>query len=163
MGVSMQKSIYRLDQIFKCEIMPHDLDTLKFLSQDIDSLAHLYPEIKAWYWNVFAKGFVGDEREILLAKDNLGQLAGFSLLKNSLFEKKICTFYILPEFRESGLGKRFLPLAIEMVGEKEVGITVSESVNSSLSPLLLSHDFVIENVETNLYLPNQKEFLYKLA
>lgn len=163
MGVSMQKSMYRLDQFFKCEVMSHDFNTLKFLSQDIEALTYLYPEIKKWYWNVFATGFAGDEREIVLAKDNSGQLAGFSLLKNSYFEKKICTFYILPEFRESGLGKKLLPLAIELVGEKNVGITVSESANSSLNPLLSSNDFVIENIETGLYLPNQKEFIYKLA
>lgn len=163
MGVGMQKSMYRLDQFFKCEVMPHDFDTLKFLSQDIEALSHLYPEIHSWYWNIFATGFARDEREIVLAKDNFGQLAGFSLLKNSYCEKKICTFYILPEFRESGLGKKLLPFAIDLVGEKHVGITVSESVNNSLTPLLLSNDFVIENIETGLYLPNQKEFFYKLA
>lgn len=163
MGVGMQKSMYRLDQFFKCEVMPHDFNTLNFLNQDIEALTYLYPEIKKWYWNVFAKGFAKNEREIVLAKDIFGQLAGFSLLKKSYLEKKICTFYILPEFRESGLGKKLLPVAIELVGEKNVGITVSESVNSSLKPLLSSNDFVVENIETGLYLPEQKEFIYKLA
>lgn len=142
--------------------MPHDLKTLKYLNQDIETLSHLYPEIKLWYWNVFAKGFFRGEREILFAKDSLGKLAGFSLLKNSDYEKKICTFYILPEFRESNLGKKLLPIAIDLVGSKEVGITVSEVVSSTLTPLLSSYDFEIEKIEKNLYIAESKEFFYRL-
>lgn len=159
----MHKSMYRLDNNFKCELMPRDRNTLKLLNQDIEALAYFYPEIKKWYWNIFAKGFLTDEREVLVAKDSFGQFAGFSLLKNSLFEKKICTFFILPEFRESSLGKKLMPVAIGMLGEQAVGITVSESVNSSLSPLLSMNGFVVENTEIGLYLPKQKEFLYQLA
>lgn len=158
----MQNSIYRLDQFFECKVMIHDRETLKFLGQDIEALAYLYPEIKSWYWNTFAKGFEGHEREILIATEKSGQLAGFSLLKNTFFEKKICTFYILPEFRESGLGRKLLPVAIDIIGGKEVGITVSESVDKSLNPLLLNSGFEVENIESGLYLPHQKEIFYKL-
>jgi|SRR5690606_34984634 len=163
MGWVMQKSMYQLDNNFKCELMPHDLNTLKFLNQDIEALAYLYPEIKEWYWNVFAMGFASNEREVLIAKDSSGQFAGFSLLKNSQFEKKICTFYILPEFRESGLAKQLMPVSIEMLGQKNIGITVSESVDGILNRLLSANDFVVENTEIGLYLPTQKEFIYKLA
>ncbi|MND81937.1 hypothetical protein D3C80_737490 [compost metagenome] len=162
MGVSMQNSIYQLDQFFECEIMTHDHETLKFLGQDIETLAYLYPEIKSWYWNIFAKGFEGHEREILIAKEKSGQLAGFSLLKNTFFEKKICTFYILPEFRESGLGRKLLPVAIDVIGGKDIGITVSESVDKFLKPLLLSNGFEFESIESGLYLPQHKEIFYKL-
>lgn len=159
----MNKNIYRLDKNFTSEVMPHDLKTLKYLNQDIEALSHLYPEIHWWYWGVFAKGFAMNERKILFAKDNTGQLAGFSLLKNSYFEKKICTFYILPEFRESNLGTKFLPIAVDLVGGKDVGITVSEAVNKSLNPLLSAYDFEIENIKTGLYLPKNKEIFYKLC
>ncbi|MGI1793983.1 GNAT family N-acetyltransferase [Acinetobacter variabilis] len=158
----MKKSIYQLDKIFKYEIMSNDFEALKFLRQDVEALSYLYPEIKKWYWNVFANGFLKAERKILLAKESSGQLAGFSLLKNDLFEKKICTFYILPEYRESGLGRKLLPIAISMVGEKNVGITVSESVDASLNPLLSLNGFEIERIEPDLYLPKTKEIIYKL-
>lgn len=162
MGVDMQKSMYRLDKVFKCEIMKHNFQTLKLLNQDIDSLSYLYPEIKSWYWNTFAKGFAFHKREIIVARDNFGNLAGFSLLKNCSSEKKICTFFILPEFRESGLGKKLLPVCIDTIGNKQVGITVSETINSSLNSLLLKNNFEIENIESGLYLPNSKEIFYKL-
>ena len=159
----MLKSMYLLSNNFKCELMQRNCDTLKFLTQDIDALSYLYPEIKIWYWNTFAKGFARDERAVLLATDIYGKPAGFSLLKNSYSEKKICTFYIFPEYRESSLGKKLLPVAIGLLDEDEIGITVSESVNQSLQPLLSSNSFVIESIETGLYLPKQKEFIYKLA
>lgn len=160
--MSMQNSIYQLDQFFECEIMSHNLETLKFLGQDIETLAYLYPDIKSWYWSIFAKGFEGHEREVLIARENSGQLAGFSLLKNTFFEKKICTFYILPEFRESGLGRKLLPLAIDVIGGKDIGITVSDPVDKSLKPLLLSNGFEFESIESGLYLPQHKEIFYKL-
>lgn len=158
----MKRKFYRLDNFFECEVMSHDFETLKFLCQDIETLSYLYPEIKSWYWNVFAKGFACNQRDILIAREKNGQLAGFSLLKNTACERKICTFYIFPEFRESGLGRKLLPVAIDMVGGKGIGITVSEAVNCSLNPLLSKFGFEIESVETGLYLPKQKELIYKL-
>lgn len=157
------KSIYRLDNLFKYEVISNDFEALNFLRQDVESLSYLYPDIKQWYWKVFAAGFLHAQRKIILATEVSGELAGFCLLKHDLFEKKICTFYVCPEYRESGLGRKLLPVAVDTLGEKDIVITVSESVNSSLSPLLLQNNFEIENIESGLYLPKSKEIFYNLG
>lgn len=164
MGVVMKKMIYRLDKSFKLELMQsRDLTSLKFLCQDIEKLSYLYPNIKHWYWHIFAQGFLGNEREIVCVYDNSNnELAGFALLKRAMLEKKICTFYILPEYRESGLGHKFFPIIIDLLGMKDIGITVSESVNVSLQPLLNHNNFEFEKLENGLYLPGKKEIIYKL-
>lgn len=158
----MKKRIYRLDKEFVCEIMPHDFNTLIFLRQDIEFLTYLYPNINYWYWNTFAEGFARNEREVLFVRDKSGNFAGFSLLKRTPLEKKICTFFILPEFRESGVGKKMLPISIDIVGEKDACITVSELVNTSLEPLLLANSFSLEAKINSLYRPENTEFLYRL-
>lgn len=162
-GGNVMKSIHRLDNFFKYEIISNNFEALSFLRQDVESLSYLYPDIKQWYWKVFAKGFLHAQRKIILATESSGELAGFCLLKNDLFEKKICTFYICPEYRESGLGRKLFPIAVDSLGEKDIVITVSESVDSSLSPLLLQNSFEIENIESGLYLPKSKEIFYNLA
>lgn len=161
-GIVVKRKTYHLDKFFMCEIMPHSKDTLNYLIQDIEALEYLYPNIKSWYKNIFAQGLKNNEREVIFVREKSGAFAGFSLLKNTFDEKKICTFFILPEFRESGIGKKMLPIAMDLIGGKNVGITVSESVNSSLEPLLLKNSFTLDSEESGLYLPNSKELLYIL-
>lgn len=156
------KSIYQLDKFFKYEVISNDFEALHFLRQDMESLSYLYPNIEQWYWKVFANGFLQDQRKIILAKESSGDLAGFCLLKNDSFEKKICTFYICPEYRESGLGRKLLPIAVSTLGEKNIIITVSDSVNPSLNPLLSHNGFEVEKVESGLYLPKNNEIIYNL-
>lgn len=142
--------------------MPHDSSTLNLLRQDINYLSYLYPQINLWYWKTFAQGLYKNERNVLVVRDLDGEFAGFSLLKNTEFEKKVCTFYILPEFRESGIGKKFLPLAIDVIGGKNVGITASKLVYPTLDPLLLDNNFVLVEKKEGLYKPENTEHIYLL-
>ncbi|MEB6675576.1 N-acetyltransferase [Acinetobacter haemolyticus] len=158
----MNKSIYRLDSRFKWELHSSDSNSLIFIRQEIDLLDHLYPNIKQWYKNTFSVGFFKKQRKLLLIKDMEGELAAFSLLKDTEFEKKICTLYVCPTFRESGIGNKLVPLSVNLLGEKNIGITVSQDVNPLLESLLKTNSFEVNQVENGLYLPNKKEFFYKL-
>lgn len=158
----MNKSIYRLDERFKWELHSNDRNSLIFIRQEIELLEHLYPNIKQWYQNIFTVGFFRKQRKLLLIKDICGELAAFSLLKHTEFEKKICTLYVCPTFRESGIGNKLVPLSVELLGEKNIGITVSEDVNPLLEGLLRTNSFEVDQVESGLYLPNKKELFYKL-
>lgn len=158
----MKKSVYKLDNRFKCEIMPHDLSTLNLLRQDINYLSYLYPQINLWYWKTFAQGLYKNERNVLVVRDLDDEFAGFSLLKNTEYEKKLCTFYILPEFRESGIGKHLLPLSIDILGGKDIGITASKLIYPTLQPLLLKNSFTLEDQREGLYKPENTEHIYLL-
>lgn len=161
-GGDMNKNIYRLDGNFKLELKSDGLDALKYVQQEIEILSYLYPDIKNWYKNVFSKSFLQQERKILLVKDIDDELAAFVLLKDTFLEKKICTFYVCPTFREARIGKKLLPISVDLLGGKNVGITVSQEVNSSLKMLLESNSFSVHDIKQGLYLPNKSEFCYKL-
>lgn len=158
----MYKYLYRLDQNFKTYLLEPNPTNIKFLSQEIEYLKMYYPNIRQWYFNTFARGFISGSREILIAKDNDGELAGFALLKHSSSENKICTFFICPNYRESGLGKKLFPIALDVLKGKDISITVSDVVNSQLTGLLVSNSFNLTRQESGLYLPNKIEYFYNL-
>lgn len=144
------------------------LEQVSYDSASFCSLAHTlshvslyYPNFKEWLYFTFRKEMISGTRSIVVAHDQ-GRVAGLALLKNSSAEKKICTFYVLPSFREIGLGHQLMDASIACLGNKDTTITVAEERNSELYPLLKSKGFSLEKKITGLYRDNVDEYFYSL-
>lgn len=140
------------------EIIESDLH-FKEIAASLANVSEYYPEFKSWLYFTFRAGLHKQERKILVAHSN-GQIAGLSLLKNAFDEKKICTFYVLPEHREDGLGRKLMQESLRILGHRDLGISVCEERNGELSPLLRSCGFSLESIVSGHYRANKDEFFY---
>lgn len=142
------------------EIIESDLH-FKKIAASLSDVGSYYPEFKSWLYFTFRAGIFVGERKILVAHSD-GDIAGLALLKNSSSEKKICTFYVLPEYREDGIGRSLMHEAMQTLGHSDIGISVSEERNSELSPLLRSCGFSLTSVMPGHYRSEKSEFFYNL-
>lgn len=156
------EKLYSFDSIFTCNKLERNDDNLKLLVQEVDALSTLYPNIREWYRNIFAQGFLKAEREIVVVTDMEAEIAAFALLKNTFSERKICTFYVNPYFREAKVGTKFFPILIDYLGGKDIGISMNETVHPILHGLLDKFSFELNHTQTGLYLPNKKEYFYHI-
>jgi ribosomal protein S18 acetylase RimI-like enzyme len=142
------------------EIIESDLHFKKIAASLADVSAY-YPEFKSWLYFTFRAGIYVGERKILVAHSD-GDIAGLALLKNSISEKKICTFYVLPEYRDDGVGRSLMHKSLQTLGHNDIGISVSEERHSELSPLLRSCGFSLDSVLPGRYRNEKSEFFYQL-
>jgi GNAT superfamily N-acetyltransferase len=99
------------------------------------------------------------ERKILVAHDG-GSMSGLALLKDTADEKKICTFFILPEYRGQNLGKELMQRSLRELAERDISITVAEERREELSPILVANGFTLEKKVVNHYRKERTEFFY---
>lgn len=142
------------------EIIESDLH-FKKIAASLSDVSAFYPEFKSWLYFTFRAGMFVGERKVLVAHSD-GNIAGLSLLKNSISEKKICTFYVLPEYRYEGIGRSLMHKSMQTLGHSDIGISVSEERNDELSPLLRSCGFSLDSVLSGHYRSEKSEFFYNL-
>lgn len=131
------------------------------LNRLLNPVAPMYPNFDAWLNFKFRRNLALGQRQIALA--NYGcQLAGVALLKNDGIERKICTFYIAPNFRNMGVGSKLMDLAIETLNSSSSFITVSDERKNELAPLLSSRGFKCINSVHGLYRSGSFEHFYSL-
>lgn len=128
------------------------------LKSFLSDVSCLYPEFESWL-HFKVRRF---DRDIVIAHDG-NQLAGVSILKNFGSERKICTFYVAPQFRGEMLGQALMTKSLQFLDSEETFITVSEERNDQLFPLLKSNGFKVQKVVPNLYREGKNEFFYSLT
>lgn len=131
------------------------------IAKSLSTVGGYYPSFKNWLYFTFRKELIEGKRSIVIARDG-NSLAGLSLLKHTIDEKKICTFYILPPYRENGVGDMLMDESTSYLGGKDIKITVAEERNQELCPLLKSKGFSIENKVSGYYRDNVDEYFYSL-
>lgn len=137
-----------------------DLLTIKKLLEEI---APLYPGFDSWFENKFIPSFYSGERKIICAYEiDSGSISGVSLLKITKEENKICTFYVLAEFRGKGLGSRLMDYSLKKFSGPNVVISVSNERLAGLSSILSSKGFVLDHSVKNMYRDNNIEHFFKL-
>lgn len=145
---------------FDFEIIERDLPA-KEIAASLADVGSLYPGFKNWLYFTFRAGLINNQRKIIVAHQN-GEVAGISLLKKTIEEKKICTFYVLPEFRGYGLGCDLMSESLRILDHSDIGITVSEERHGELSPLLSASGFTLMKVNPDYYRNGKDEIFYKL-
>ena len=86
------------------------------LYREILNLTHnaeqTYPGYFKWFHQTFLEGLKKKERMILIAQESQ-KVVGCILLKKTPDEKKICTFFVHPDFRKQGIGQKLIKAAFK--------------------------------------------------
>lgn len=126
-------------------------------------LRHLvieYPFFKDWYNKLFIQNYeLKSEREILICEHNY-TIVGIAILKNSAYEKKICTLRVLPEYQKCGIGKTLISKSLEWLNTDKPLITVHKCKNKEFESLFKYFDFKLEQSNWSYYNLFSTELVY---
>ena len=79
------------------------------------SLGNSYPNYQNWYHRTFLEDLKKGNRLYAVAAHHQ-TVAGCCLMKNTPHEKKICTFFVAPQYRRQGIGTDLLRAALKELG-----------------------------------------------
>lgn len=152
-----------IPKLQKSNLLEPNVVDIKSLAKNLNSISCFYPGFKEWLYFTFQPGISTGQRKVLIF-GNQDFTAGYSLLKLDTTETKICTFFILPEYRGHGIGHDFLSQTVKYCRDRSdmpIRISVSEEKKTSLDPLLLQNKFKIKSIKREVYRKNRKEFFYE--
>lgn len=121
-------------------------------------VSYLYPDFEAWLNFTFVRQMGEGKRQAIVAHDG-NRIYGCALLKVSVEEEKICTFFVHPDAREQGLADDLMRLSLERFDRSPI-ISVSEERTQELQPLLKKHGFKIYNSVKDIYWPHKSEHFF---
>jgi len=103
------------------------------------------------------------QRNVILILDSKSnQTVGFAILKNTVDEKKICSFYIRPDFRCKGFGSCLMKKCIDFLNlSSSIIITVSEYYRKSFTVFLQKFDFQCIHDLSDLYVSGITEYVFQ--
>lgn len=119
-----------------------------------------YPNFEEWYKQTFMDGLKHGNRRYVVAGVH-GKVTGCCLLKDTQDEKKICTFYIAPQFRHRGIGTLMMMAALQEFLTPPI-ITFPEEKKQSFSPFLRRFGFRELKQCLGLYRPQKIEYVYTI-
>lgn len=121
-----------------------------------------YPEFYSWFYDKVVPGLSNGSREVFIAQTTLsfGKVNGVLILKNTNFEKKICTLYVDKESRMNGFGQKFMNIAFNELNTDKPLITVSDNRLNDFDRLLNKFNFESVDALPNYYANNHTEFTF---
>lgn len=125
------------------------------------ALAHLeahYPGFRSWYWDKVVPG-LGTERRLDVARRE-GRIVGITIAKRTVEERKLCSVWIVPSYRRTGLGVRMMFDAMAWLDTARPVATVSEDRIGEFGPLLRRMGFHEPKAVNGLYRPGVTEYVY---
>ena len=75
---------------------------IKEIYQTTKHLKEAYPNYKKWFFNKQVKGCYRQSRNIIFVKNEQGKIVGVCCLKKEADERKLCTLYVIPDYRMQG-------------------------------------------------------------
>lgn len=130
------------------------------LTNSLFEMEVVYPEIKQWFNTKVLPGLLNNERQIVVAYDGI-QLAGFALLKNCEYEKKICTLKVLPDYVNAGsLGLKLFNKSFEILETELPLLSVSEQKLNNFEKIFKFYNFKHYETYADLYRKNIKELSF---
>lgn len=119
-----------------------------------------YPGRFRWYWQKQVPGTLDGTREIIAAHID-GHIAGVVFLKKDSTEQKICTLYVLDEFRNKGLATMLLNEAFTWLGTTRPLITIADYKVGMFEGLIKKYRWRKTQVlDSGYYNNHSKEFVY---
>lgn len=131
------------------------------LLKDLSDVSPLYPDFEGWLTFKFLGNLSSGKRKLLIAHDG-NRAFGYSLLKQDSQESKICTFFILEEYRSLGLGQNLMAQSLQILDSSETFITVADERLDELSPLLKSQGFTLSKSVPDMYRKGSQEHFWTL-
>lgn len=144
---------------FNFEVQEIAKADLKEILKTLSHVEQYYPNFKNWLYSNFSQKNYLNDRKIVIAHSD-GALSGLALLKDAYYEKKICSFYVSPNYREKGLGVSLMEKSLEELGRYDISITVAEERNLELKQLLTNSSFCLDKEEVGIYRTGKTEFFY---
>lgn len=144
----------------------HRYSYLSFFDKKIKELLiqqtfYAYPEFYNWYKNkVLPAMFSSNNREIILILKDVNILLGFAILKKTATEKKICTLFVYPNYRNNGIGKQLFEESFNYLGTRLPLLTISSTNISTLIPFIKKYNFILTSKISNKYKKRIFEYIY---
>lgn len=128
----------------------------------VDSfLAHMninYPNFSDWFKTHYKEPRT-DRNIIQIYIDN--KLVGVSLTKEDPLESKICSFYILNEYRSLGLGTLLMKQTLNTFHMRnDILLTVADDTLVNISSFLSRNLFFLSETKSDLYKEGKKELFF---
>lgn len=116
-----------------------------------------YPGYKDW----FSKQIIGcfkNERTILYTKND-DKISGVIFLKKDNNESKICTLYVLPEYRKNDIATKLIEASFEYLGTSKPLATVNSSKLEMFSKIINKYGWEISEKIDNIYNDGETEIV----
>lgn len=137
---------------------------LQVLANKLSDLEFEYPFFSKWLHKVFEELQISEKRIILIYSnpDNIFDIKGVAILKNTSEERKICTLRVLQPYRHQGIGTQLLKKSIEILKDPYPLITVSGVHMNSFGPFLRKNGFILKDKIKSLYRRGCYEYFYNV-
>ena len=127
-----------------------------------ESLHHLeasYPGFCTWYWTKVVPGVGRGERNILISRLD-ARVAGVAITKRDCAEAKLCTLWVAPTARTTGVGRDLMQAAISWLGNEAPLFTVPAERVDEFRPLLKRFKFEETDRLESAYRPGVIEHVF---
>ena len=123
-------------------------------------LRQYYPKYFEWYWSKNIPRVFNGTGEIVVCiiDDNI---AGIASLKKINTEKKICTFFVVKEYRGQHVATKMLEYIFEYLGTSKPFITITDYKVLSFVPIIKKYNWKLTQITSKGYYNNAScEFVY---
>ena len=118
-----------------------------------------YPQYFKWYWEKTVPGVLKGEKDIFIANVN-NEIAGVIIVKNEVKEKKICTLYVLEEYRKQGIATKLLEEAFKYLGTTKPLVSITEYKLKQFSSIIKKYDWKETQIILNYYNKISREIVF---
>ena len=120
--------------------------------------ANYYPHFNDW----FNKVVYDESRKIFLATD-ADRIVGVSIIKDSLAESKLSTFFIANDYQNNGIGSKLMKYTLQnFVINKVPLVTMPESILYNFKHLIEKFKFYHIGTTHGQYQANKGEYYFRI-
>ncbi len=128
--------------------------------QTTEHLNKNYPGYKEWFFDKQVKGCFTPKRNIIFIRNETDEIIGFSCLKKDDEECKICTLYVNPNYRMSGVGSLLLEESIKFLETTKPLITFTEDKLPMFAKIIEKYNWELTEIVDGIYNKGIKEFCF---
>lgn len=123
-----------------------------------DHLSQDYPQHKDWFFNKHIPQ-IGNGREVIYITA-YGNICGVAFLKNTVSEKKICTFYVAEYSRNIGIGSALLKASFGYLQTERPLISMPKYKVRFFLYYVYKYDWKITQILSNYYNNENDEVVF---
>ena len=130
-----------------------------------DFICEDYPKHKEWYFTKQLPAIVGDERNILFARnpENPNEIISMACLKKDNEEQKICTLYVSDNARGLGIGSAIIEESMKWLGTTKPFITFPDYKLDMFKPFIEKYAWNLTEKVYGLYKDKTEELCFNGA
>ena len=116
-----------------------------------------YPGYRDWFSKQI-RGCFNNERAILYTRDK-DLITGLIFLKKTKEESKICTIYVLPEYKDHGIATMLIEESFKFLETSKPLTTMNKNKLEMFSKIIDKYNWVITDELDNLYNEGETEVI----